>query len=321
MSARVELTFLVGACASPVSEERPMIQQRTFQFDLDGTTLVGHLFAPKTDAPIAAAVLTGPLTSVKEQAAGAYARAMAARGFAALAFDHRYFGESSGEPRQLESPPQKVQDLREATTFFGEHPSTAALPRAGIGICAGGGYMAAAVANEPRLRAFAAVAGVFPDAAATRRSMGDRFDSVIAAARAARERYEAGAPAEHIPAVGQGEVAMPFAEAFEFSGTPRGAVPNYVNSFAVQSREFTVPFDTMTAADNIRVPTLMVHSERAMLPALARAFYARLQAPKQELWLQSRGQIDFYDDARLIDPAADAIAEHFRVHLPSVAAN
>jgi quinol monooxygenase YgiN len=30
--------------------------------------------------------------------------------------------------------------------------------------------------------------------------------------------------------------------------------------------------------------------------------------PKHELWLQSQGQIDFYDDPRLISPAADAVA-------------
>jgi uncharacterized protein len=45
-------------------------------------------------------VLTGPLTSVKEQAAGAYAAALAERGFLALAFDQHAFGESGGEPRQ-----------------------------------------------------------------------------------------------------------------------------------------------------------------------------------------------------------------------------
>jgi hypothetical protein len=28
--------------------------------------------------------------------------------------------------------------------------------------------------------------------------------------------------------------------------------------------------------------------------------------------MESEGQIDFYDDPRLIEPAADAIAEHFR---------
>jgi fermentation-respiration switch protein FrsA (DUF1100 family) len=61
------------------------------------------LYLP-AEAPTAAVVTAGPLTSVKEQATGAYARALAARGFAALAFDHRTFGESEGDPRQVEDP-------------------------------------------------------------------------------------------------------------------------------------------------------------------------------------------------------------------------
>jgi uncharacterized protein len=283
-------------------------------FTVAGTNVVGLLHRPDR-ASRAALVVTGPLTSVKEQAAGAYARAMAMRGYAALAFDHRTFGESAGEPRQYESPPRKVEDIRAATSFLGQMGSFAGLPLGAIGVCAGGGYMAAAVASESRLAAFAAVAGVFPDAAATRKSMGVAFDDVVGAARQARERYEAGQPAEYIPAVGEGDVAMPLAEAFEFYGTPRGAVPNYTNRFAVQSREFTVPFDTMEAADRLRVPTLMVHSERALVPQWARAFYQRLKVPKRELWLQSQGQIDFYDDPRLIDAAADAMAEHFGMAL------
>lgn len=279
-------------------------------FQVAGTNVVGLLHQP-TQAPRAALVITGPLTSVKEQASGAYARAMAARGFTALAFDHRTFGESAGEPRQYESPPRKVEDIRAAAGFLRE----TGLPVGAIGVCAGGGYMAAAVAGESRLEAFAAVAGVFPDASVMRKSMGAAFDAAIAAARQARERFEAGQPAEYIPAVGQGEVAMPLAEAFEFYGTPRGAVPNYTNRFAVQSREFTLPFDSMEAADRLRVPTLMIHSERALVTQWARAFYQRLSAPKQELWLQSQGQIDFYDDPRLIDTAADAMAAHFEAHL------
>ena len=59
----------------------------------------------------------------------------------------------------------------------------------------------------------------------------------------------------------------------------------------------------------------MVHSERALLPALARKFYERLKVPKQQLWLQSKGQIDFYDDPVLIGVAADALAAHFRATL------
>lgn len=78
-----------------------------FEFTCDGERLAGRLFLPH-GRPLAALVTTGPNTSVKEQAAGAYARALASRGFAALAFDHRYYGESGGAPRQFENPSAKV---------------------------------------------------------------------------------------------------------------------------------------------------------------------------------------------------------------------
>jgi hypothetical protein len=35
-------------------------------------------------------------------------------------------------------------------------------------------------------------------------------------------------------------------------------------------------------------------------------------SPKRDLWLDSQGQIDFYDDPKLIAPAADAVAAFLR---------
>ena len=81
-----------------------------FEFNCDGDRLVGLLYLPQ-GAPRAALVTTGPLTSVKEQATGAYAKALARRGYAALAFDHRTFGESEGRPRQFENPAAKIADI------------------------------------------------------------------------------------------------------------------------------------------------------------------------------------------------------------------
>jgi uncharacterized protein len=57
---------------------------------------------------------------------------------------------------------------------------------------------------------------------------------------------------------------------------------------------------------------LIVHSEQALTPYLAHAFYAAVNEPKEELWLRSHGQIDFYDDPQLIAPATDAVAAFFR---------
>jgi uncharacterized protein len=81
------------------------------------------------------------------------------------------------------------------------------------------------------------------------------------------------------------------------------------------SREHTLVYDSPSAAQNIRVPTVLVHSERALSPALARAFYERLQGPKAIHWLTSKGQIDFYDDPALIDGAVDLLDREFRTHL------
>jgi len=104
---------------------------------------------------------------------------------------------------------------------------------------------------------------------------------------------------------------MPLREAYEYYGSSRGAVANYVNAFAVQSRAYTATFDSLNAAALITVPTLIVHSEQALAPALARRFFGNLAGAHGELWLRSQGQIDFYDQRSLIDAAADAILSFF----------
>ena len=282
-------------------------------FQCQGDQVVGLLHDPPGPST-GLVVISGPMTSVKEQAPLAYAQALAARGFRAVALDHRHFGESGGEPRQFESPTRKGQDARAAIDAL-QRPDE---PVFALGVCAGGGYMAAAVAAEPRFRAFAGVAGVYHDARAQKAAMADTYAAALERARKARQRRLAGEEVEFIPAVAAdlGDVAMPLREAFEYYGTARGAVANYVNRFAVESRLETLPFDAQGAAAAIAVPTLLVHSERALAPSWARAFYAQLRVSKRELWLESQGQIDFYDDARLIAAAADAAVAHFAQSRP-----
>jgi uncharacterized protein len=279
-------------------------------FDSEGEKLVGNLFLPEQSRPDGVVVAVGPLTSVKEQAAGTYAQAMAERGYAALAFDYRYFGESGGQPRQFESPAANIEDIRNAAAALLADDRLTGLPLSGLGVCFGAGPMVRAVAEDSRFRAFAGVAGVYTDNAKTKATMGAGYQASIARGRAAERKWRETGDAETIPAVAAdgGDVAMPLREAYEFYGTPRGQVPNYVNGYAVQSSAYTAPFDARGAADALDVPVLIVHSDAALSPDLARAFYGAVESPKQELWLQSQGQIDFYDDPSLITPATDAVA-------------
>jgi fermentation-respiration switch protein FrsA (DUF1100 family) len=283
-------------------------------FQSGGETLVGDLYLPAGDETAGVVVAVGPLTSVKEQASGAYASAMAERGYAGLAFDYRYFGESEGLPRQFENPEANIEDIKSAATALLADDRLTGLPLFGLGICFGAGPMVRAVAEDSRFQAFAGVAGVYTDNAKTRARMGDDYEAKIERGRAAERKWSETGDAETIPAVAPdgGDVAMPLREAYEFYGTPRGGVPNYVNGYAVQSLAYSLPFDARGAADAISVPVLIVHSEQAMTPDLAHAFFSAVKSPKDELWLESQGQIDFYDDPKLVNPAADAVAAFLR---------
>ncbi|HEY6177715.1 MAG TPA: alpha/beta hydrolase [Kofleriaceae bacterium] len=296
-----------------------MIRTEKVTFDSNGELIVGTLYLPEASGKLSAVVTDGPLTSVKEQATGNHARAMAERGFAALAFDHRFFGESGGSPRQYESPSAKIEDLHAALDFVAKRPEVDDDRVAVLGVCAGAGYAAGAVATDPRVRVFGTVAGFFHDVAQQRSWMGERFDHALAEAAAAKQRYAETGVAETIPAVGKGDgpVAMPLAEAYEYYGTPRGAVPNYVNAFAVMSRADTLPYDAQGYATRIQVPTIVVHSEHALAPPLARKFFDALGGRKKIEWVESKGQIDFYDQPSLIAVAADLVAEFFRDVLAS----
>ena len=285
------------------------------EFDSEGTKVVGELYEPTGGGRFGAAVLLGPLTSVKEQATAGYARALSRRGWAALAFDPRYFGESGGEPRQYENPPAKIADVQSAARFLSRHDRVDPTRLVAVGVCAGAGYMAGAVAREPLFKAFGAVAGFYHDSAQQQAWMGGTvaYRAALAKAVEARRAWEASGEAQYIPAVGkEGEVAMPLAEAFEYYGTDRGGhLGHYVNSFATMSREMTLPYDAQSSAPSIRVPSVLVHSEKALAPALARAFYDRLEVPKQMFWLESKGQIDFYDDPALIEAATERLVALF----------
>jgi uncharacterized protein len=285
-----------------------------FAFQSGGETLVGNLYLPDGREPVGVVIAVGPLTSVKEQAPGTYAQAMAERGYAALAFDYRYFGESGGQPRQFENPKANIEDIRNAVTALLADDRLSGLPVFGLGICFGAGPMVRAVAEDSRLRAFAGVAGVYTDHAKTLARMGDAYQARLDRGQEAERKWRETGEAETIPAVAAdgGDVAMPLREAYEFYGTPRGSVPNYVNGYAVQSLAYSLPFDARGAAEILDVPVLIVHSEQALTPDLAHAFYSGVSSTKQELWLESEGQIDFYDDPKLVNPAADAVAAFLR---------
>jgi uncharacterized protein len=122
-----------------------------------GITLCGDLYLPKDSntKQLPALAISGPFGAVKEQSSGLYAQTMAERGFAVIAFDPSYTGESSGEPRNIASPDINTEDFSAAVDYLGLQPIVDRNKIGVIGICGFGGFSLSATAMDKRIKAVA----------------------------------------------------------------------------------------------------------------------------------------------------------------------
>jgi fermentation-respiration switch protein FrsA (DUF1100 family) len=288
------------------------MSREAVQIDADGIRLAGHLHLP-ADAPAVRAlpgvVLTGPFTGVKEQVVGLYAQRLAVAGIAALAFDHRGFGESEGR-RQHEDSAGKLADLRAAVGFVSSHPAVDSDRVGLLGVCLGGGYAVRAAAFDPRVRAVAGVAGAYNSPLAFMEAMGaDAYRSALAGFLAAGpdDRMAAVAP-DGAPA------AMGGQEPWDYYGTERSASAHWRNEVTVASLYELMSLDTLSSADLLeQTPLLLVHgtTDNYCSPAGAQAVYDRATGAKTLRWLETTNHIDLYDVPAYVDPAVESLVEFY----------
>lgn len=123
-----------------------------------GFTLAADLYIPKNaEGKLPAIAVSGPFGAVKEQCSGLYAQTMAERGFITIAFDPSFTGESSGEPRRTASPDINTEDFLAAVDYLNMRDDVDAGQIAIIGICGWGGIALNAAAQDPRIKATAAI--------------------------------------------------------------------------------------------------------------------------------------------------------------------
>jgi dienelactone hydrolase len=282
-------------------------------FDSDGATLAGNLYLPEGVERAPGVVVAGTWTSVKELMADRYAQRLAERGYAALSFDFAGFGESGGEPRDVENPERKVRDIHHALGFLAAHPAVEGDRLGALGICAAAMYMSGNAARDPRVKSLALVAPWLHDAAICEAAYGgaEAVAEKIKMGREARSRYDETGEVDYVPVVSATDPAAAMPYEIDFYLNPaRGGIPAWPNRFAVMAWPDWLTYGSIALAPQITQPTLLVHSEDAAIPDGARRFHTGLAGPKDIFWTQGT-QFDFYDQEPHVTLAADTVAAHF----------
>lgn len=286
-------------------------------FTCRGDQIVGSLYIPtaaSSEEPVPAVVITGAWMTVKEQMPARYAREMAERGFIALIFDFRGWGESGGSRRQFEDPAAKIADIEAAVAYLATRPEVAEGQIGGLGICASSGYMMKAAATTSAIRSVALVAPWLHDRQIVEDVYGGReaVEKLLAVGDAAEAAYRATGTQEFVPAASRTDKrAIMFGVPY-YTDHDRGMISEWRNQADLAFWRGWLTFDGIEVAPEISQPFLIVHSEAAAIPQGARLFVARAKAPKRELWLQNVSQLDFYDRPIPVTGACDAVAAHFR---------
>jgi len=295
-----------------------------------GLKLAGHLYFPDDDpnGPRPAIVVGHPGSGVKEQAAGLYAGRLAEQGFVALAFDAAYQGESQGEPRGLEDPAHRIEDLKAAISFLATRDDVDPERLGLLGICASGGYGLAAAATDHRIKAIGTVSAVdiarqfrvgadgsqdpavlqhLLDSAATARTAEARGDGVQTFALFPESEQEARSQGPH------------GYEGWEYYCTPRAEHPRSAKSLTWSSVDHIATFDAFAAVALISPrPLMLIAGREAVTSWMSVEAFQKATGPKELHWIEGASHSDLYDKNEHVTLAVSKLTDYFRLHLAGI---
>ncbi|MGM0215317.1 alpha/beta hydrolase [Enterococcus sp. AZ109] len=248
-----------------------------------------------------AVVVTGPMLSVKEQAQSIYAQRLAERGIISVVFDFSHFGESEGEPRQLEDPYLHNKDISSVVNYLETLDYVDAQRIGGMGMCGSGSYMPMAAIEDPRIKA---VVSVVP-------AITNMMDSAQIPIEEVEENQQA-------VEAGEGEPTyldlMPraFAEgAAYYYNNERGAVDNWDNRAISWSELTWEGYSPAESIDELAVPYLVITGENAWSRSAAETLYNNATSEKQMYVVDEARHFDMYDLEPYVTEAMEQILPFF----------
>ena len=310
----------------------PASSTRDVTFANDTFNLAGQLHLPEgfdENSKYPAIVISTPGSSVKEQIGANYGRGLADRGYLALAFDPGFQGQSGGQPRDLENPAARIDDIRFAVDYLTTLDYVDKDRIGALGICAGGGYAVSATLTEHRIKALGTVVPVNVGrafrqgdtsskraAVAMIEAVGDRRTAAAGGLKIDRNMW---IPDTEEQAAAFGITDVDTLEAVRYYRTPRGYSENSTNRRYFTSDAMMLGYDAFNLVEELLTQPLQVivggRIGTTFSYADGLALWEKAPNAKNFHVVQGAGHYEMYDEPKYVDEAIDTLDTFYQEFL------
>ena len=261
--------------AGAITRNEPgKVNIHTVKYRLNGLEISANVYTPANFDPAKkypAVVVAHPNGGVKEQVAGLYAQRLAEQGYVTIAADAAYQGASEGQPRNVDKPAYRIEDIHGMADFITRYAGVNEQRLGLLGICGGGGYALAAAQTDKRFKAIATLS-LFNSGRVRRNGYADSQLNTLQArlqqASAARAQEAAGGEilyAGDVKLTDEQIAKLPFdlyRQGYEYYGKTH-AHPNSTSKYTMSSLLDLMRFDTTDHIALIDKPLLLIAGSKA----------------------------------------------------------
>lgn len=274
-----------------------------------------------------AVVIAHPNGGVKEQVAGLYAQQLSEQGYIAITADAAYQGGSSGTPRYIDKPANRIEDIYSMGDFISKFGGVDTARLGLLGICGGGGYALKAAQADKRFKAVATLS-MFNSGVVRRNGfMNSQVATIQERLKQASDAREAEvnggevlyANSSTTPLTDEQIAVLPFdlyREGYIYYNKTY-AHPNSSSKYTLSSLMDLMTFDAAANMDLINQPLLMIAGSKADTYYMTdEAFNKAINSKKKELFLiKGATHIETYWKPEYVSQAVEELEKFYKANL------